>query len=72
MEVLGISQAIIQKISTTRDGGASIQLEVTSADIELVKKLMEIQMVKNQVLFVTFTLPENNFRSDNEDIKYEE
>lgn len=51
---LGSCEAIINKIQTTIDGGARVTLDLNSNDKELIKKLIDIKLENNQMIYVGF------------------
>lgn len=54
MQEIGSCEAIINRIQTTIDGGVRLTLDLNSDDSELIKKLLDIKLMDNRVLFVGF------------------
>lgn len=53
-EILGKAQAVIEKIQTTKDGGARITLDMTSIDSDLIKTLLELKLKGTGLITVVF------------------
>jgi hypothetical protein len=54
MTEIGSCTAIINKVQTTIDGGARITLDLNSHDKEIIKKLIDIKLDNNQIIYVGF------------------
>jgi hypothetical protein len=54
MTEIGSCEATINKIQTTIDGGARITLDLNSQDKEVIKKLLDIKLMDNQIIYVGF------------------
>jgi hypothetical protein len=54
MTEIGSCTAIINKVQTTVDGGARITLDLNSNDKEIIKKLIDIKLENNQIIYVGF------------------
>lgn len=54
MKRIGDCEAIINKITTTIDGGVRITLDLNSGDADLVKKLMDIRLETQGLVYVAF------------------
>jgi len=51
---LGATEALINKIQTTVDGGARITLDINPDSIDLIKKLIDIKFSQNGLVYVGF------------------
>lgn len=59
---LGATQATINKIQTTVDYGVRLTLDLDANDSELIKKLFDLKMRGEELLYVGFSCDANSLK----------
>lgn len=56
LEAIGVTSVLINKITTTIDGGARLTLDLTAIDADIIKQLMDIKLKGTGVIVVAFSV----------------
>lgn len=56
LEAIGVTSALINKITTTIDGGARLTLDLTSLDSDIIKQLIDIKLKGTGLIVVAFSV----------------